>query len=93
MGRIMDGEMGFGNYLRDHVRQKVNAYLEESTPPLDRDHTEQRKEQLKGIKMSNQEVIQRFAVENGLVHWHTHEGLLVGEKSMGCPLCMGFKIL
>ena len=92
MAQRIDGEMGWGNYLRDHVRRNVNAMLEDSPAPLDKDHIERRKEELSKIKVSNQDIIQRFASDNSILHWHTREGMVFGELSEGCPLCVGYKV-
>ncbi len=94
MAMVMDEHYGWGNALRNYVKKKVNEMEPEGglTPVLDKEHIELRREQLLQIRTSNEEVIRKFADDNGLRHWHTSNGMVFGELSEGCPLCVGYQV-
>jgi len=39
------------------------------------------------LASQNKKLLQTWAKMSGLRHWHTSSGIVVGQRSEGCPLC------
>jgi len=39
------------------------------------------------LATQNKQLLQTWAKMSGLRHWHTSSGIVVGQRSQGCPLC------